>query len=500
MFELLSPDEMGDADRWTIESGIRDGFSLMLAAGKSVADVAGGMFSREMPVAVLCGPGNNGGDGYVAAQYLLEAGFEVVCFCSTLPRNGSDALRASVFYKGDVRGIAQFSPASFGGVVDALYGAGLTREIHGAEAIAIAALNGSGLPVVAVDLPSGVSGESGQAQGVVVTATTTVTFFRKKPGHLLQPGRALCGVLHVTDIGISDTVLSKAIKPQTFENAPELWSQNLPVLSVDAHKYSRGHVAVFSGPMHSTGAARLSALAAARSGAGAVTLLSPTDAMTTNAAHLTSIMVRESNTADDAERFILDRKVAAAVLGPGFGNRALARDYTQMLSGSDATTAFKGLVLDADAIVAFEDNPQQLFDIRKNAKTDLIMTPHEGEFRRLFPDIAAHDTSKLDKARMAAKRANAVIVYKGPDTVIAAPDARAAINTNGTPLLATAGSGDVLAGIICGLLAQTMPAFEAACAAVWVHGDTARRFGHGLIAEDLPQLLPNTWSVLAKRE
>ncbi|MBB4094725.1 NAD(P)H-hydrate dehydratase [Ochrobactrum pecoris] len=496
MYELLTPQEMAEADRQTIETGIKDGFSLMLAAGRAVADVAQRMFPRNAPVAVLCGPGNNGGDGYVAAQFLLEAGLEVVCFASAPPRKGSDAMRASLFYKGPVTNFNEFSTASFGGVIDALFGAGLARDIHGAEAVAIDAVNASDLPVVAVDLPSGISGEGGGILGTAIRARATVTFFCKKPGHLLQPGRAHCGVLHVADIGIPDHILA-TIEPRTFENAPELWEGTLPVLGAEAYKYSRGHVAVFSGGAHSTGAARLSAVAAARSGAGAVTLLSPPDAMAVNAAHLTSIMVRETRGLRDARQFLSERKVAAAVLGPGYGNPTFAREHALLLASS-GLEGFRGLVLDADGITAFERNPDELFEKRQGAETALVLTPHEGEFRRLFPDIAKNSTSKIEKAREAARRANAVIVYKGPDTVIAEPEGLAVVNANGTPLLATAGSGDVLTGIVCGLLAQGMPAFVAACASVWMHADAARRFGHGLIADDLPAQLPKVLSALER--
>src|SRR5690606_18843992 len=245
---------------------------------------------------------------------------------SAPPRKGSDAMRASLFYKGPVSNLSEFSVVSFGGVIDALFGAGLVRDIHGAEAVAIDTVNSSGVPVVAVDLPSGISGEGGDVLGTAIRARATVTFFRKKPGHLLQPGRAHCGVLHVADIGIPDHILA-AIEPKTFENAPELWEGALPVLGVEAYKYSRGHAAVFSGGAHSTGAARLSALATARVGAGAVTLLSPPDAMAVNAAHLTSIMVRETRSLRDARQFFAERKVAAAVLGPGYGNPLLAREH-----------------------------------------------------------------------------------------------------------------------------------------------------------------------------
>ena len=496
MYELLTPQEMAEADHQTITAGIKDGFSLMLAAGSAVAEVAQRMFPRNAPVAVLCGPGNNGGDGYVAAQFLLEAGLDVVCFTSSPPRKGSDAMRASLFYKGPVSNIGEFSVVSFGGVIDALFGAGLARDIHGAEAVAIDAVNASDVPVVAVDLPSGISGYGGDILGTAIRARATVTFFRKKPGHLLQPGRAHCGVLHVADIGIPDHILA-AIEPRSFENVPELWEGVLPVLGAEAHKYSRGHAAVFSGGVNSTGAARLSALAAARVGAGAVTLLSPPDAVAVNAAHLTSIMVRETRSLADVRRFFTERKVAAAVLGPGYGNPTLAREHTLSLI-NDGGEGLRGLVLDADGITAFEQNPNELFDRRQNAGTALVLTPHEGEFRRVFPDIAKKEISKIEKAREAAKRANAFIIYKGPDTVIAEPGGLAVVNANGTPLLATAGSGDVLAGIVCGLVAQGMPALAAACASVWMHADAARRFGPGLIADDLPAQLPVVLSILAQ--
>ncbi|OYR19094.1 NAD(P)H-hydrate dehydratase [Brucella thiophenivorans] len=498
MLELLTPEQMSRADRITIDSGARDGFSLMLAAGHAVADVAQRMFKVKGSIAVLCGPGNNGGDGYVAAQLLVEAGYSVMCFGTAQPRQGTDAMRALLFYKGEVRRISAFAAKDFVGIIDAIYGAGLARPVEGAEAHAIESVNALNIPVLAVDLPSGISGRNGQVLGTAIAATSTITFFRKKPGHLLQPGRARCGVLHVAEIGISDDVL-KQIAPNTFQNAPELWREHLPTLSINAHKYSRGHAAVFSGPAHSTGAARLSARAAARSGAGAVTLLSPPDAVQTNAAHLTSIMLRETRSMKDVEAFLIDRKVAACVLGPGYGSPSFARDHALMLltAVNGRAEHFKGLVLDADGITAFEDNPEKLFTANRNTDTALVLTPHEGEFRRLFPDIAAENgTSKVDKARKAANRANAIVIYKGPDTVIAAPDGRAIINANGSPFLATAGSGDVLAGIVCGLLSQGMPAFEAASASVWIHADAARRFGPGLIAEDLPEQLSAVWSSL----
>lgn len=292
-------------------------------------------------------------------------------------------------------------------------------------------------------------------------------------------------------------------EPRCFENTPDLWRAHFPRLEADTHKYRRGHVAVFSGGLSSTGAARLAARAAARIGAGAVTVLSPPDAVLVHAMHLTSIMLRKSESVDDALAFIRDRKVLAAVLGPGFGDMARIRALVPALLDKRRTgEGFHGLVLDADGLTAFEGDPAALFQTacETDANT-LVLTPHEGEFQRLFSAIAENQAlSKLQKARAAAKAANAIVIYKGPDTVIAAPDGRAAINTNGTPLLATAGSGDVLAGMVGGLLAQAMPAFEAVAAAVWLHADAARRFGPGLIAEDLPEMLPEVLGGLGEED
>ena len=377
-------------------------------------------------------------------------------------------------------------------MVDALYGAGLSKPLSGDAARAVEVATELNLPVVAVDLPSGVSGESGQVLGEAFRARITVTFARKKPGHLLLPGRGMCGELVLADIGISDDIVAQ-LEPLTFENLPPLWLENFPIPAVDTHKYRRGHVGVFSGGPSATGAARLSALAAARSGAGAVTVLSPANAVQVNAAHLTSIMLKKADSIADVQEFIDGRRPSALVLGPGFGVGEKTRDFALgvLAAGGRQDGRVDGLVLDADGISSFRDTPEVLFEAarRLNAPA-LVLTPHEGEFARLFPDIAGAKTlSKLAKARAAAERAGAIVVYKGPDTVIAAPDGRAAINGNGTPLLATAGSGDVLSGVIAGLLAQGMPAFEAACAAVWMHAEAGSRFGPGLIAEDLPLAL-----------
>jgi hydroxyethylthiazole kinase-like uncharacterized protein yjeF len=492
--ELLSPAEMAKADRLAIAAGPRDGMGLMRNAGAAVAAVVLAEYPQAIRVHVLCGPGNNGGDGYVVARLLVDSGVAVSVWASGVPGPGSDAALAAGECPVEPRPLSEFTAEKGTVVVDALYGAGLSKPLSGEAASAVDMVASLHLPVVAIDLPSGVSGDSGAILGRAFRADTTVTFVRKKPGHLLLPGRELCGKIVLADIGIADEIIAR-LGVATFANSPALWREDFPAPAIDTHKYKRGHVGVFSGGPSATGAARLSALAAARSGAGAVTVLSPGNAMQVNAAHLTSIMLRKADTVAEASAFIGEKTPSALVLGPGFGIGERTRDFALALLGAgnqqDATRRIDGLVFDADAITSFREAPDSLFEAaRRPHAPALVMTPHEGEFDRLFPDIAAdRSLSKLARARAAAGRASAVIVYKGADTVIAAPDGKAAINSNGAPWLATAGSGDVLSGIIAGLLAQGMPPFEAACAAVWIHAEAGSRFGPGLIAEDLPLAL-----------
>ncbi|MBZ9740481.1 MULTISPECIES: NAD(P)H-hydrate dehydratase [unclassified Mesorhizobium] len=492
--ELLTSAEMGEADRLTIAAGPTDGIGLMRRAGEAVAAEVFVRYPQAAHVHVLCGPGNNGGDGYVVARILAGGGVATTIWASGAPRAQSDAARAAAECSIKPRPLVGFEAEPGSIVVDALYGAGLSKPLSGEAAGAADLAAGLHLPVVAVDLPSGISGDSGKVLGTSFSADLTVTFARKKPGHLLLPGRKRCGEIVLADIGIGDDIIAK-LEPRTFENGPALWLRGLPVPAVDAHKYKRGHVGVFSGGPSATGAARLSALAAARSGAGAVTVLSPGNAMQVNAAHLTSIMLRRTDEMADIEAFVGERRPSAFVLGPGFGVGEKTQAFALALLASGkpagASTGIDGLVFDADAITSFREAPDVLFEAARGPHAPvLVMTPHEGEFARLFPGLADDNaSSKLDKARAAAAAANAVIVYKGADTVIAAPDGRAAINSNGAAWLATAGSGDVLSGITAGLIAQGMPAFDAACAAVWIHAEAGSRFGPGLIAEDLPLAL-----------
>lgn len=487
MYELLAPAEMAEADRLTIERGPHDGYRLMQNAGAAITAEILKRFADAPAVDVLCGPGNNGGDGYVVARLLVQRGVPVRLWREAPPRAGTEAERAARDCPVEPRPLSDFRPERGALVVDALFGAGLSKAVHGVYAEAIGRVSGAGSKVIAVDLPSGIAGESGKVLGSAFHAALTVTFFRRKPGHLVIPGRAHCGTTVVADIGIRDDVLAD-IKPATVENVPAWWVGRFPVPAVDTHKYRRGHVGVFSGGPSATGAARMAATGAARAGAGAVTLLSPANALAVNAGHVTAVMLARIDGADDLAAFVAARKASAFVLGPGFGAGERAREFALRILAGEG----RGLVLDADGITSFRDMPDALFSAAARERAPaLVLTPHVGEFARLFPDLAGDEgLSKIERARQASARANAVVVLKGADTVIAASDGRAAVNANATPWLATAGSGDVLAGIICAFVAQGMPAFEAACAGAWLHAEAGRRFGPGLIAEDLPAMLP----------
>jgi ADP-dependent NAD(P)H-hydrate dehydratase / NAD(P)H-hydrate epimerase len=491
MIELLTNTEMAEADRLTIASGLA-GSVLMENAGQAVADVLAARHPPGSRVAVVAGPGNNGGDGFVAARVLAERGYRVrLSLAGDRGRLRGDAAQAATRWQGAVEAAEPTALAGADIIVDAMFGAGLDRPVEHAAAAMIAAMNASGAPILAVDLASGINGTSGAVMGSAVRASRTVTFFRRKPGHLLLPGRVHCGAIEVADIGIRSDVLAR-IGPRTFANEPPLWRGRFPVARLDGHKYSRGHAVIVSGGAVTTGAARLAARAALRAGAGLVTIAAPRDAMAIHAAANTAVMVRPVE-ARELSAFLSDRRLNAVVLGPGGGVSPALRDQVQAaLSGPRA------VVLDADALTSFADEADALFGaIRARGDQATVLTPHEGEFGRLF-NSQLHDAagqSKLERARWAARVSGATVVLKGPDTVIAHPDGRAAINGNAPPSLATAGTGDVLAGLIAGLLAQHMPPFEAASAAVCLHGEAATAVGPGMISEDLSEVLPAIYRV-----
>ncbi len=485
MHELLTPAEMARADAATIASGT-PGIRLMETAGRAVADALAHRWPLGTRVLVLCGPGNNGGDGFVAARVLKERGYLVrLALLGPLDRLSGDAALAAASWTGRVE---EAEPAAIRTalsecrvVVDALFGAGLARPLAGVAAALVEAVNASRRPVVAVDLPSGIDGATGAVLGVAIRAEISVTFFRMKPGHLLLPGRLHCGKVLTVDIGIPARVLGP-IAPAHVRDLPALWHDLLRAPALGEHKYDRGHTVVVSGPLSRTGAARLAAEAALRAGAGLVTLATPPEAMIVAASHLTAVMLAKMAGPEGLAEILADPRRNALVLGPacGIGERTAA-----LIDVACASAA--ALVLDADALTTIAADPAPAFAAFAARAAPVVLTPHEGEFARLFPDLArtAVDLAKTERAARAATRAGAVVVLKGADTVIAAPDGRRAIADNGPPDLATAGSGDVLAGILGAMLARGLPAFEAACAAVWLHGETGRRAGPGLIAEDL---------------
>jgi NAD(P)H-hydrate epimerase len=462
---LLTPAQMGDADRAAEAAGVR-GADMMEAAGGAVA-VAIGVRWPMRPVTVLCGPGNNGGDGFVVARHLQAAGWPVKVAVLGARENLSG---------GEV---APFTPDCLDGagvIVDAIFGAGLSRPVDGRAAILVEAMTSRHIPICAVDVPSGLDGASGMVRGAAAPADLTVTFFRKKPGHLLYPGRALCGDIVVADIGTPVSVLD-AIVPNTWENGPALWLEGYPWPGPESYKYKRGEVLVLGGEAI-TGASRMTTLAASRAGAGMVTLAAPEAVWSVYATSLVNAIVHSFRGASGWQALLDDKRRDVIAIGPGAGVGAPTRAYVVA-----ALATKRAAVLDADALTSFAEAPEDLFGAIDGP---CVMTPHAGEFMRLFHV----EGDKLARARAAAKQSGAVVLLKGPDTVIAAPDGRAIINANAPAQLATGGTGDVLTGFIAALLAQGMAPFEAAAAGAWLHGAAAAQFGLGLVAQDLPDALP----------
>lgn len=493
MLELLTAEEMSRAEKLAVEAGVST-LTMMENAGRASAEEIVRRFPRGSRIAVLCGPGNNGGDGFVCARYLRERGYHVRLALNArkedLKRDPKEM--AKRWDEGIEPLSLQFLEGSQA-IVDAIYGTGLRDDVTGLVAQIIEEVTARALPVVAIDVPSGIDATSGAVHGIAFKAASTVTFFRRKTGHVLLPGRLYCGDVRAADIGIPPALLEE-IAPGSFANDPDFWLRFFPKLKIDAHKYDRGHALVVSGPMERTGAARIAARTALRAGAGLVTVATSKPAFFINATQLTAVMVEPYDGPAGLSEVLSDSRITAVLIGPGAGRDPEVKDLVASVLASQATA-----VLDAEAITAFSEAPAELFEQIKGRLPALtILTPHEGEFKRVFPELS-EEPSKLDRARRAAEISGAVIILKGPDTVVAHPGSLAAVNENAPPWLATAGSGDALAGLVTGLAAQGMAAFDAAAAAVWIYGELAQSFGPGLIADDLPDLLPGVLQRLDKR-
>jgi ADP-dependent NAD(P)H-hydrate dehydratase / NAD(P)H-hydrate epimerase len=477
---LLTVDQMSRADALTVSSGL-PAAELMDNAGSAVAEEIIKGWPMQ-PIIVLCGTGNNGGDGFVVARKLKLAGWPVrVALLGSLKDLKNESSEHARRWNGPIEVLNPQALEDATIVVDAILGAGLNRVFNGVAKQTLLAAIDKKLTIVAIDVPSGIMGDSGEDLGAV-QANLTVTFFKKKPGHLLLPGRNLCGLTVVKDIGISPDVFSK-ITPKTFENHPCLWKSKLPSLSTSNNKYQRGHALVYGGyPM--TGASRLASHACARMGAGLTTIAALEIAHAIYSVGLMSIMVKPLAHLAAIDELMIDPRFSSFLVGPGAGVGNETKRIAQKMLATGKPT-----VIDADAITSFKEQPMQLFDSIINA---CILTPHEGEFSRLFTKSG----SKLVRARDAAAQSGAIVILKGADTVIVSPDGTAVINSNAPATLATAGSGDVLSGMVLGLLSQGMLPFQACCAAVWMHGEAANLFGTGLIADDLPDLLPRVSATL----
>lgn len=512
---LLTAAQMRAVEHDAMRSGGLRGQDLMEAAGRAVVaavfahwpDLAQG----QPRALVLCGPGNNGGDGFVIARALRDWGWRVDLALLGVPgRLPPDARTQHDAWAGmgAVLPVEQVDPAGADLVVDALFGTGLTRPLPDSARRILGALEamrctGAGPRIVAVDIPSGLCADSGRVLGAAaVRADLTVAFHRAKPGHVLAEGPAHCGALRVVDIGLRGAGGGvPLIGPPDFA----LIDKGGPHRQ-GAHKYDHGHALILSGPMGRSGAARLAARGALRIGAGLVTVASPGSAMLENACQLTAIMLRRCDGAGALARMLAeDARIGALCLGPGLGLGQGSRDLVAAALAAEG----RAVVLDADALTSFEEAPDALF---RQTHAQTVLTPHGGEFARLFPDLALRlrdealtgpAYSRIEAARDAAVRAGCVVVLKGPDSVMAGPDGQvavhAAIDARAVPWLATAGAGDVLAGMITGLMARGRTAWEAGTAAVWLHVEAARHGGPGLIAEDIPEALPGVLRKLAAK-
>ena len=472
MSEIFNSEEMRRFEREQFLK--KNSYSFMQKAGKRVFEFISNNFKNKKSIIVLCGPGNNGGDGFVIARHLMNHGYSVkvyIYFGENFYKG--DALKALKEFKGELKKIDLFKLQNNALIVDALFGIGLKRNIRGTLSTVFRKINKSNNPVVSVDISSGVCSNTGEILGNALKADFTITFHRKKIGHVIGFGKQFCGKLKVVDIGFSQ----KKLQTSCWENSPDLWKKYFPWKKTFGHKYSRGRVIVYGGQKEFTGATILSAQAALRTGTGSVKIVCSKNTLHIYSIKFPSALKKEINNIHLLEDFLKKEKITSLLIGPGAGSSKKIKEITKLI-----LKKVKYVVLDADALTCFRGDLKSLYSLLNR---DKIITPHIGEFHKIFPNIKKN-LNNIDKALIASKLIRSNIILKGPNTIIASYNKKIVINDHASPELAVIGSGDVLSGLVTSLIGQKkMDPFLAGCAATWLHGDIARHYGKGLIAEDL---------------
>jgi len=479
MNEIFNSVEMKMFEK--VQFSKKDSYFYMQKAGKSVFNFINSNFKSSKPIIVLCGPGNNGGDGFVIAKYLLNHGFPTKVYIYPVKESyKGDALKALNEFKGEFKKIDFFKLQKNALIVDALFGIGLKRNIKSKLGKIFKLINKSNNPVVSVDIPSGVCSNTGEILGNALRADFTITFHRKKIGHVIGFGKEFCGKLKVTDIGFSQ----KRLKFKRQENSPDIWKRYFPWKKTSEHKYSRGRVVVYGGQKEFTGATILSAQAALKTGTGSVKILCSKNTLQIYSIKFPSVLKKEINSIYQLEAFLKKEKITSFLIGPGAGSTKKIKEITKLI-----LKKVKYVVLDADALTCFQGDLKSLYSLLNK---DKIITPHIGEFHKIFPNIKKNLNS-VDKALIASRMIRSNIILKGPNTVIVSHNKKIVINDHASPELAVIGSGDVLSGLVVSLIGRKkMDPFLAGCAATWLHGDVAKNYGKGLIAEDIIKGIPKT--------
>ena len=464
---------------------------LMENAGKKSSEVIHEVIIPDLKnfngkILVLCGPGNNGGDGMVVAKYLEYQGYDVDV---SFPLGKVNQLSKVVLQKfknlnKDFKKFNHNNIRNYSLVIDAIFGVGLNRKLNKKAVSVFNKINSHSKCIVSLDIASGVDANNGCLLPVALKADYTLTFVAPKVGQYLLPGKENTGKIYVLSIGERFKEIKQATKNNAiFLNSPNLWKKNYKWPTLKDHKYKRGHTLVRSGKVSSTGASRLASISALRVGSGAVTLASDKEALIVNASNLTSVMVNVISSHDEFLLFAKNRKINSLIIGPGLGQSDTTKELVLKSINSNIS-----LVLDADAMSSFKGSPQDLIHClkKRRKKNNIILTPHEGEFERVFK---YKNLNKIEKTQKASKETNTTILLKGNDSIVSSPKGKVSVSEKSSVFLATAGSGDILAGLCGGLLAQGMKSFEAASAAVWIHNQIGLLSGPGLIADDMEKIL-----------